>query len=94
MIQSQNKQTIIYCGPNFGFVDSSGNVEVMAALADKTLQNLITILFHKKTYYTTDTTDIINYTNAIKRKYMKKTHYINIVRLYSDTIETGGDNND
>lgn len=62
----------MYCGPSYGFVDSVGNVEVFVPFGNEKLMNtLVTILFYKKTYSTNDTTEIINYTNDIKRKYLK-----------------------
>ncbi len=70
--EQMRKDHIMYCGPSYGFVDSIGNVEVFVPLDNEKLMNtLVTILFHKKTYYTSDTSEIINYTNDIKRRYLK-----------------------
>lgn len=70
--EQMRTERTMYCGPSYGFVDSIGNVEVFVPFGNEKLMNtLVTILYYKKTYYTNDTTEIINYTNDIKRKYLK-----------------------
>lgn len=70
--QEMIKNGTMYCGAHYGYIDSLGNVEVFVPFGkEKLINTLVTILFHKKAFYTSDTTEIINYTNAIKRKYLK-----------------------
>lgn len=70
--EEMRKNFTMYCGAHYGFVDSVGNVEVFVPFSkEKTMNTLVTILFYKKAHDTDDTTEIINFTNDIKRKYLK-----------------------
>ncbi len=63
---------VMYCGPNYGFIDSSGNVETFVPFEkEKVMDSIFSYLWDKEFVTTNDTSEIINYMERIKRKYLK-----------------------
>jgi hypothetical protein len=62
----------MYCGSDFGFIDSSGNVETFIPFEKhKSMDSIFSYLRNKQSEATNDTSEIMNAMQSIKRKYLK-----------------------
>jgi len=72
LLQKRRDSLIMYCGSNYGLIDNQNNVSVFIPYDDgKKIRILEKLLYNIKAYKTNDTSEIIDYTITIKRKYLK-----------------------
>lgn len=63
---------VMYCGPRYGFIDSSGHVETFVPFGkEKIIEDIFSYLRNKKSVMSTDTFEIMTDMEKIKRKYLK-----------------------
>lgn len=72
IFQKRRDSLIMYCGSNYGLIDNQNNISVFIPYDDgKNIRKLESFLYNINGVSTSDTSEIINYTIKIKRKYFK-----------------------
>lgn len=72
MFKEIRESGTLYCGSRYGFVDSSNHVETFVPFGkERITEDIFSYLHNKISVTTNDTSEIINYMEMIKRKYLK-----------------------
>jgi hypothetical protein len=71
-LQKRNDSLIMYCGSNYGLINNQKNIEVFIPYDDgRNIRDLEKVLYNIKAFKTNDTSEIIDYTIKMKRKYLR-----------------------